>query len=106
MYEALSRFLNFEIKLLLRVRFFYAALVPKLRNDQSLLDVFAQDIKNKFPISKFNSMLQDFLEACIANPRQSVANASKMTMIKFHGVERILGWIWRYEKYIVSVKLS
>ena len=100
MYEALCRFLHFEIKLVLRVRFFYTALIPKLHDDQSLLEVFAQDIKNEFPISKFNSMLQDFLEASIAAPDRSVANASEMTTIKMRGVEILLGMIWRYEKLV------
>ena len=88
MYTAMCAFLHLELKLFIKLKNFYTTQVGVLPTEQ--LNAIAQAIRDEFPIAKFNEILMQFFDACMASSEGNVMKATKETKAKFEYIQKML----------------
>ena len=88
MYTAMCAFLLLELKLFCKLKKFYTTQVGALPHEQ--LNAILQAIRNEFPISKFNEVLMEYFDACMASSEGKISKATKETMNKFEYIKELL----------------
>ena len=88
MYTAMCVFLHLELKLFIKIKNFYTTQLGALPNEQ--LNAIAQAIRKEFPIAKFNEILMQFFDACMASSEGNVKKATEETKAKFEYIQKIL----------------
>ena len=95
MYTAMCAFLLLELKLFIKLKNFYTTQVGVLPTEQ--LNVITRAIRNESPISKFNEILMEFFDACMASSEGDVEKATKVTKVKFESIQKMLWTIRPFE---------
>ena len=93
MYNAICTFLHLELKLFIKVKHFHTIQVDVLPQKQ--LSANARAIRDEFPISKFNEVLMEFFDACMASSEGNVQKATQVTKAKFASIKQ---WLYYMDR--------
>ena len=93
MYIALCTFLHLELQLFIKVKHFYDSQVDVLPQEQ--LSANARAIRDEFPVSKFNEILMEYFDACMASNEGNVQSATRFTKAKFANIKTWLYFVDR-----------
>ena len=88
MYTAMCAFLHIELKLFIKLKNFFTTQLWVLKTEQ--LSAIAQAIRDEFPIHKFNEILMEYFDACMAASEGNVAKATELTKNRFEMIQEML----------------
>ena len=91
MHIAYCTFLHLELKLFLKIKYFFRVQVHNLDTPEK--EALMASIRGEFPIHKFNEILMEYFDAAMASSEGNVMYATEFTRELFEQNERLLGLI-------------
>ena len=88
MHIAYCAFLHLELKLFLKIKYFFCVQVHNL--DTPGKEALTASIRGEFPIHKFNEILMEYFDAAMASSEGNVMSATEFTMDLFKRTEKWL----------------
>ena len=89
MNTAMCAFLHLELKLFIKLKNFYTTQVGALPYEQ--VNAIAQAIRKEFPIIKFEVILMQLFDACMASPKTiNHKKVSKKCKVKYDYIQKML----------------
>ena len=85
MNAAMCNFLLLELQMFDKIKHFYMNQVQKLPPHK--LNAIAKGIRDEFPMDKFNALLQELFDACMAQSEGNCEHATELTKNKFEDIE-------------------